>query len=229
MAMSMRRPYHYERRTTIAGTLVRVPPLNQRRRDDLADAAIALLAEGGVHGVTHRTVERRAGLPTGTASNYFRSREALLVAVAERVGQLHYGDMDAIASGPPASRSPGGRGSGRSGDVRERATDLIAESLLRAATTDRARYLAIFELQMESLRRPALADALADLQRRSVAFTTGHHAAHGLDIAPEAVPTMVGLFGGALFTLVTSPPGTATPAVTRDLAAAIVRAALGDA
>jgi AcrR family transcriptional regulator len=195
-----------------------VPPLNQRRRDELADAAIALLAEAGVHGVTHRTVERRAGLPTGTASNYFRSREALLVAVAERVGRLHYGDMDAIAAGdPPMS------------DVRERATELIAESLLRAATVDRTRYLAIFELQMESLRRPALADALAELQRRSVAFTTGHHAAHGLDIPPEAVPTMVGLFGGALFTLVTSPPGTATPAVTRNLAAAIVRAALGDA
>ena len=196
-----------------------MPPLNQRRRDDLADAAIALLAEAGVHGVTHRTVERRAGLPTGTASNYFRSREALLVAVAERVGRLHYGDMEAIAaSGPPVR--------GGSGDVRERATDLIAESLLRAATSDRTRYLAIFELQMESLRRPALADALAELQRRSVAFTTGHHAAHGLDIPPEAVPTMVGLFGGALFTLVTSPPGTATPEVTRDLAAAIVRAAL---
>jgi AcrR family transcriptional regulator len=203
-----------------------VPPLNQRRRDDLADAAIALLAEAGVHGVTHRTVERRAGLPTGTASNYFRSREALLVAAAERVGRLHYGDMDAIAAGaPPAGRPPA---CGGSGDVRDRATGLIAESLLRAATTDRARYLAIFELQMDSLRRPALADALAELQRRSVAFTADHHAAHGLDIPPEAVPTMVGLFGGALFTLVTSPPGTATPAVTRDLAAAIVRAALGD-
>jgi DNA-binding transcriptional regulator YbjK len=51
-----------------------VPPPNQRHRAELTDAAIALLAESGVHGVTHRAVERRAGLPTGTASNYFRSR-----------------------------------------------------------------------------------------------------------------------------------------------------------
>ena len=59
-----------------------VPPPNNERRAQLADAAIELLAASGVHGVTHRAVDRRAGLPAGTASNYFRSREALLVAAA---------------------------------------------------------------------------------------------------------------------------------------------------
>ena len=193
-----------------------MPPLNHERRAELTDAAIALLAESGVHGVSHRSVERRAGLPTGTASNYFRSREALLVAVAERVGQLHYADMESITGQERARK--GSRG---------RAADLIAESLLLAATTYRERYLAIFELQLESLRRPALVAALADLQRTSIAFTADHHAAHGLDIPPEAVPALLALYGGALFTLVTSPPGTATRALTRDLAAAIVRGALG--
>jgi AcrR family transcriptional regulator len=196
-----------------------VPPLNQQRRAELTDAAIALLAESGVHGVSHRSVERRAGLPAGTASNYFRSREALLVAVAERVGQLHYADMDAIAADRPPLRSA---------PARARAVELIAESLLLAATAYRDRYLAVFELQMESLRRPALAEALAQLQRRSIAFTAGHHAAQGLDIPPEAVPALVALFGGALFTLVTSPPGTVTAPMTQSLAAAIVRGALGD-
>jgi AcrR family transcriptional regulator len=196
-----------------------VPPLNRERRAQLADAAIALLAETGVHGVTHRAVERRAGLPDGTASNYFRSREALLVAVAERVGELHYADMDAAG----AAHRPTG-----SGTTRERAADLIAGSLLAAATTHRGRYLAIFELRLESLRRPVLADALSGLFQRSVAFTAGHHAQLGLDIPAEAVPTLVTLYGGALFTLVSSPPGHVTPATAHDLARAIVRAALGD-
>jgi AcrR family transcriptional regulator len=191
-----------------------VPPPNQRRRAELADAAIALLAESGVHGVTHRAVERRAGLPAGTASNYFRSREALLVAAAERVGQLHYADMDRVA----------GRRRRTSSRPRERAAGLIAESLLMAATTYRQRYLAIFELRLESLRRPALAGALAGLQQRSVAFTISHHAANGLDIPPEAVPTLLALYGGALFTLVSSPPDEVTPARVGELAAAIVRA-----
>jgi AcrR family transcriptional regulator len=196
-----------------------VPPLNKERRARLADAAIALLAETGVHGVTHRAVERRAGLPEGTASNYFRSREALLVAVAERVGELHYADMDAAAA-THRPTSPG---------TRERAADLIAGSLLAAATTYRDRYLAIFELRLESLRRPALADALSGLFQRSVAVTTGHHASLGLDIPPEAVPTLVTLYGGVLFTVVSSPPGHVTAATAHDLARGIVRVALGDA
>ncbi|MDG4785361.1 TetR family transcriptional regulator [Micromonospora sp. WMMD1102] len=196
-----------------------MPPPNPRRRAELADAAIALLAETGVHGVTHRAVERRAGLPTGTAVNYFRSREALLVAAADRVGELHYADMDAAGSAyRPTSASSRGR-----------AVDLIAGSLFTAATTYRDRYLAIFELRLESLRRPALAEALRGLLRRSVAFTTGHHADLGLRIPPEAVPTLVTLYGGALFTLVSSPPGEVSPELARELAGAIVRAALGDA
>ncbi|MEE6307002.1 TetR family transcriptional regulator [Plantactinospora veratri] len=196
-----------------------MPPPNQRRRAELADAAIALLAETGVHGVTHRAVEKRAGLPPGTASNYFRSREALLVAAADRVGELHYADMDAAGSAYRPTPSA---------DTRERAVELIAGSLLTAATVHRDRYLAIFELRLESLRRPVLADALRGLLQRSVSVTAGHHADLDLAIPPEAVPTLVTLYGGALFTLVSSAPGEITPEATRELAGAIVRAALGD-
>jgi AcrR family transcriptional regulator len=192
-----------------------VPPPNRERRAQLADAAIALLAAHGVHGVTHRAVDQRAGLPPGTASNYFRSREALLVAVAERVGELHYAEMDAAG----AAEQP------RSAGTQERAADLIAESLMAAATTHRDRYLAIFELRLESLRRPALAAALAELFQRSIAVTVGHHASLGLDIPPAAVPALVTLYGGALFTLVSSPPEEISAALAQDIAGAIVRSA----
>src|SRR5438309_10942466 len=110
-----------------------MPPTNDRRRADLADATIALLAGAGVHGATHRAVDRRAGLPTGTASNYFRSREALLVAAADRIVELHRAHMDEAAARPrPAGTGP------------EAAAELIAGSLVEAATTYRDRYLAIF-------------------------------------------------------------------------------------
>lgn len=195
-----------------------MPPPNDARRAQLADAAIALLAEAGVHGVTHRAVERRAELPAGTAVNYFRSREALLIAVAERIIALHHADMKAAgtaaAPGAPAT-------------TRGRAVDLIAASLSAAATTYRARYLAIFELQLESLRRPALAATLATLSDATIAFTQRHHADLGLKIPPRAVATMVALYGGALFSLASAPPGTVTEAGVRALAEAIVRSALG--
>jgi hypothetical protein len=103
----------------------------------------------------------------------------------------------------------------------------LGGSLLAAATTHRERYLAIFELRMESLRRPVLADALAGLAGDSVRFTVGHHAELGLDIPPGAVPGLIMLYGGALFTLVTAPPGELTEEAVRGLAEAVVRGGLG--
>ncbi|GAA5196536.1 hypothetical protein GCM10023322_65720 [Rugosimonospora acidiphila] len=193
-----------------------MPPSNDRRRADLADAAIALLAEVGVHGVTHRAVDTRAGLPAGTTSNYFRSREALLVAAARRVVELHHADMTHAAVG----YVPGG-------DSRERVIELIAGSLLLAATARRDRYLAVFELRLESLRRPVLAETLDGLMEAAERFTAGYHESLRLDLPPSAVPQLMVLYGGALFTLVSAPPGSVTEAATRALATAIVHGALG--
>ena len=47
------------------------------RRAEIADAAISTLARDGMRGLTHRAVDRAAGLPEGSASYYFRTRQAL--------------------------------------------------------------------------------------------------------------------------------------------------------
>ncbi|KQX07647.1 MULTISPECIES: TetR/AcrR family transcriptional regulator [unclassified Leifsonia] len=52
-------------------------------RERALDAAIALLATGGVRALTHRQVDLRAGLPDGSTSNYFRTRSALFQGVTE--------------------------------------------------------------------------------------------------------------------------------------------------
>jgi DNA-binding transcriptional regulator YbjK len=46
------------------------------------------LADHGANGVTHRKVDRQAGVPDGTTSFYFRTRLALLRGVAERPAAL---------------------------------------------------------------------------------------------------------------------------------------------
>lgn len=200
----------------------RVPPPNERRRAQLADAAIDLLVESGIHGVTHRAVDRRAGLPAGTASNYFRSREALLVATARRIVEQHQADM-AEASRPDAAAVPG------KGDSVELAIDLISGSLMLAAGPHRARYLAVFELRLESLRQPALAAVIDELTAEMAAFTGGYHAELGLRIPPAAIPPMLVMYAGALFALVTGPAEAVTPAAVRPLAAAIVRGGIAAA
>ncbi len=67
------------------------------RRDALLDAAIDLLGQSGIHGLTHRTVDVAAGLPGGSASNHFRTRDALLNAVAERFAARERANWEQIA------------------------------------------------------------------------------------------------------------------------------------
>ncbi|WP_283136448.1 TetR/AcrR family transcriptional regulator [Rhizohabitans arisaemae] len=193
-----------------------MPPLNQARRRALADAAIDLLAASGAHGLTHRAVEKAAGLPQGTASNYFRSREALLVAAAERIAELHHADMDRVPHRLEAGAA----------DITGYIADLLTESLFDAATVLRTRYLAIFELQLEALRRPALASALAGLLDTSTRLTVGYHAQLGLPIPAEKVPTLITLYAGALFTLVATPIEHISRDAVHSVARAIVRGAL---
>jgi AcrR family transcriptional regulator len=209
-----------------------VPRSNPARRNGLTDAAITLLASDGVHGLTHRSAERAAGLPAGTASNYFRNREELLVAAAERIVELHLADMaraDAAAVEQTARHAPGGPAPDLAG--------LIGASLEVAASAHRDRYLAVFELVLESRRRPALTAALARLAGGAAGFTGDEHAQLGLDLPPRAVPLLITLYGGALFTLVTGPDlpadsvssdGTDDPGspTAHDLARAIVAGVL---
>ena len=64
-----------------------------QRRIDIADAAIDLLGKDGSRGLSHPRVDRHGGLPTGTTSYYFRTRKALLHAVAERLTELDLADL----------------------------------------------------------------------------------------------------------------------------------------
>jgi AcrR family transcriptional regulator len=65
------------------------------------DAAIDLVGRQGLRALTHTRVDERAGLPKGSTSNYFRTRQALLSAVVDRLVEL---DMPADGGGfRPAS------------------------------------------------------------------------------------------------------------------------------
>ncbi|GAB3709607.1 TetR/AcrR family transcriptional regulator [Mariniluteicoccus flavus] len=55
------------------------------RRASVVDAAVRVLAHGGTRALTHRAVDAEAGAPVGTTSNHFRSRSALVGAVADAI------------------------------------------------------------------------------------------------------------------------------------------------
>jgi DNA-binding transcriptional regulator YbjK len=68
------------------------------RRDDVLDAAIRVLGGSGIHKLTHRAVDAEAGLPAGSTSNLFRTRDALLNATVERFADLERANWEDIAA-----------------------------------------------------------------------------------------------------------------------------------
>jgi len=198
------------------------PPRNTRRRNALADAAIEVLGTAGIHKLSHRAVDERAGLPAGTAANYFPRRDDLLAAAAERVAELHVAEMTAadraaIASAGDPSGAPAGP---------DALAGLIGASLHEAATRHRTRYLAAYELALESTRQPALAEAMARLGAAALGSTLAEHRSLGLPTTAEQVQALIALYNGTLMTLVVAPPGTVTPEATLALASCLVTGVL---
>jgi DNA-binding transcriptional regulator YbjK len=68
------------------------------RREHLLDTAITVVGEAGIHGLTHRAVDAAAGLPAGSASNLFRSRDTLLEAVTQRFAARERSAWEEIAA-----------------------------------------------------------------------------------------------------------------------------------
>ena len=67
------------------------------RQAEILDAAIETIGTVGMRGLTHRAVDGAAGLPQGSTSNHYRSRDALLTGVAERFAERERSAFEAIA------------------------------------------------------------------------------------------------------------------------------------
>ncbi|QYC44462.1 hypothetical protein Nocox_34485 [Nonomuraea coxensis DSM 45129] len=121
-----------------------------KRSDLVADTAIALLAERGMRGLTHRAVDEAAGLPPGSTSNLARTRAALLELTLGRLAEL-----ESTVFEPEALASP----------VTVDGVARLAARALHAQLLDRRRTLARYELALEATRRPELR-AVYDLAGR---------------------------------------------------------------
>jgi DNA-binding transcriptional regulator YbjK len=166
------------------------------RAGQVADAAIAVLADHGGRGLTHRAVDQAAGLPPGTTSNYARTREALLTLTLARIAELD------LAEG-----AAGVAGSGLADGVAQMVHQWIIEP------GRRQRYLARLELAFEATRRPELRAAYDEMGRGFRA-----EAARLLAVAGSAHPerdawTLIAWVEGTAFYALAGAGGTAVPSL----------------
>jgi DNA-binding transcriptional regulator YbjK len=167
-------------------------PPNPERRNQILDAAIDILCDDGVGGLTHRQVDTRADLPAGTTSNYFRTRQALLDATAARTVDLHWQRVEMLRSAiGPLTR------------------DALKQLIIRMLQPDeqsRRFTLARFELFMESTRREELRPLMKELQAAAVKSATLIFEAAGFTPAPERMDEISRLLNGFVFSNLTVVP-----------------------
>ncbi|MEU3271537.1 TetR family transcriptional regulator [Saccharomonospora sp. NPDC006951] len=73
------------------------------KQDQVLDAAIRVLGTRGTRALTHRAVDAEAGIPVGSTSNYFRTREALLSGLLGRLSELETASWREFAEGLDAA------------------------------------------------------------------------------------------------------------------------------
>jgi DNA-binding transcriptional regulator YbjK len=167
-------------------------PPNPERRAQILDAAIGILADIGVGGLTHRQVDDRAGLPAGTTSNYFRTRQALLEATAARTAELHWQRVGVLQNVV--------------GSLTRDGLNALMTGMLSDPGEEMRRYtLARFELFMEGTRRPELQPFLMQLQQAAVKSATLIFEAAGFDPTPQQMEELSRLLNGYVFSKLTIP------------------------
>ncbi|HEY5155559.1 MAG TPA: TetR family transcriptional regulator, partial [Acidimicrobiales bacterium] len=112
------------------------------RRTVLLDAALELVGTEGMRGLTHRAVDAAAAVPAGSTSNYFRTRDALILGIVERF----IARERAMATGPHDEVDPSPDG----------VATAFGRFAHRALGPDRAVTLARYAILVETAQNPGL-------------------------------------------------------------------------
>ncbi len=128
------------------------------RREQLLLEALRLVADGGLQAVTHRAVERAAGVPHGSVTYHFGTRDDLVFAMVDRMVDECEQSISEIARGVTLAiaRTWGGAGGG------ELDGDGIAAAIAAWIDGRRDLHLARLELELAAARDPRLRTRMSD-------------------------------------------------------------------
>lgn len=158
------------------------------RRTLLADAAITVLAETGIRGLTHRAVDRAANLPSGTTSAYYRTRQALLTALVRRLVEVDQAELEEAGRDLPVPRDAG-----------ELAARITAFTEQRLTGDGRRRSLARYACAIESMRHPELREILVPRENTAREAVRAFLAGQGVGDAEERTDTLLTCVDGLVF------------------------------
>jgi DNA-binding transcriptional regulator YbjK len=130
----------------VVAVTVALQPRGERRRAALLDATLRVVARDGAAGASHRAVAAEAGVPLGSTTYYFESREQMLLHA------LRYAADAEVALIAQRLRELDGDRLDLAGSRRA-----VVEWALQEVSEDRAHLLvARHQLRLEALRSPEL-------------------------------------------------------------------------
>ena len=119
------------------------------RREQILEATLRVIGRDGREAVTHRAVAEEAGVPLGSTTYYFDSRDDLLGQALEHVARKEIERHRMLGEELSKAKTPRGL------------ADLLVNELIFEAE-DRDAYIAEYELWLEAGRRPDLRPAATE-------------------------------------------------------------------
>ncbi|MGP3974573.1 TetR/AcrR family transcriptional regulator [Streptomyces sp. 8N114] len=147
-----------------------------------------VLAESGMRGLTHRAVDRAAGLPPGTTSAYCRTRQALLTALVARLVARDQAELEEGGRRLPVLRDADELAGALAGFVRRRLTG-----------EGRRRTLARYACTVESVHHPELREILLPRENAARDAVRAFLAAHGVTDPETRTLTLLACVDGLVF------------------------------
>lgn len=180
-------------------------PARSPRMELLLGAALRVVAEQGLKGLTHRAVDRAAGLPEGSCSAYLRTRQALVAALTSYVAEGVTGDCENLARDLATCQLED-----------DQAIETVTSFFMRRLD-ERERLLTWMELSLASARDPELAELLADNELRLIELVASILEARGKDHSEARAATLVASFDGVLLRALPLAEGSRRPFVRQSI------------
>ena len=153
----------------------------EERRERILAATLAVIARSGIAGVTHRSVAEEAGVPLGSLTYWFGTKDDLLREALRRFVAAEAERLRGIADQLGAGADPA--------DMAERYA-----AVLEANTGPEQ--IAQFELYLEAARNPALRDIAQESFRAYEDVAVAALRAAGVEDAERVAPLFVSLADG---------------------------------
>jgi TetR/AcrR family transcriptional regulator, regulator of biofilm formation and stress response len=116
------------------------------RREEILEATLRVIGRSGREAVTHRAVAEEAGVPLGSTTYYFDSRDDLLGQALEHVARQEAARHIELGHELRTAKTP------------RQLADMLLDQLV-FEIDDRDAYIAEYELWLEAGRRPDLREA----------------------------------------------------------------------